>query len=51
VLPASYRASPREGGSVRVEQVAAFPWHQWQLYRGIGGSFGVEYANIHIPVG
>jgi hypothetical protein len=25
-----------------VASVAAFPWNQWQLCRGIGGSFRVE---------
>ena len=27
-----------------MERVAALPWNQWQASRGIGGSFGVEYA-------
>ena len=27
-----------------MEWVAALPWNQWQASRGIGGSFGVEYA-------
>ena len=51
---------PRQGWQPSVESVAALPWNQWQLSpgiewqachgisgrirRGIGGSFGVEYA-------
>jgi hypothetical protein len=29
-----------------MESVAALPWNQWQDSPGIGGIFGVEYAQV-----
>ena len=31
-----------------MESVAGLPWNQWQLCRGIGGNFAVEYAGNNI---
>src|SRR6266566_3190848 len=37
-LPSVARSAAPTGG------VAGLPWNRWQLCRGIGGSFAVEYA-------
>jgi hypothetical protein len=34
--------SPEGGGRIAMESVAGFAWNQWQLCRGMAGSFRVE---------
>ncbi len=42
VIPRRNRSAPLRGWQTSPESVAAFAWNQWQLCRGMGGSFAME---------